>query len=252
MYLEAELLFFISVGWRVKHLLLTKTSTTGNIQYSAKSWSILYNTHGKHRAVLENNITPQITCSQQNHGHKPTYTNPPTPCTAWGPRVRLEPVIWLASDFSPLSLTQHGGFHYHFLVCLWRVRTKTVITRDRTKTAPFPVWWARSQERAGQTVNRELMPALQLTGRSRFESCFWFMGGLHYDISYIIYLILLYSKHNWVTVTKYWSWAGKCLCDFCKNVPKEEEIYVKHLEKQKCTLTCYYATAEVELLLLFL
>ena len=46
-------------------------------------------------------------------------------------------------------------------------------------------------------------------------------------------------------------WANVCVISV-KNVPKEEEMYIKHLEKQKRTLACYYATAEVELLLFFL
>lgn len=101
------------------------------------------------------------------NGHEPASTNHPSPCTAWGPRGRPKPVIWLASDFSPLSLTQHSGFHYHFIVYLRRLRTGevTVIITDRTKTALFPVWWARSQERGGlrgQAVNGELMPVQQL------------------------------------------------------------------------------------------
>lgn len=123
--------------------------------------------------------------------HKPTFANHPSACGVWRPRVKLEPVIWLVSDFSPIGLTHYSGFHYHFIVCLWRTRTGwvTVMMTDRTKTALFPQWRARSQERGelgGQAVNRELMPTQQLTCNTVIVQVpvtgvktAW---GLHYDM----------------------------------------------------------------------
>lgn len=62
---------FNSAGWRVKHLLLEKTAIKGDVQCSAKVINVCpYCTvsYGKHRrTMLGNNITPQITWSQQKH-----------------------------------------------------------------------------------------------------------------------------------------------------------------------------------------
>lgn len=109
-----------------------------------------------------------------------SFTNCPSPSQDWGPHVRLKPVIRLASDFSPLSLTQSCGFYYHFQVCLWRIRIGgvTVITTDRTKRALLPLWWARSQERGEPGANAHTAANTQLCKQESGCSQFLLFNGL--------------------------------------------------------------------------
>lgn len=176
MYLEAVLLFFNRAGWRVKHLLLAKTALKGMYSAQLKSFmlvhTVMYDTYDKCcRTMLGNNITPQIPCTQQKHsvpmkGWQMPLTSICQPSISLQSlRATCKACYLISFWFLPLSLTQHSGFHYHFIVYLWRLGTGevTVIITDRTKTALFPVGGARSQELRGQAANRELMPIQQLT-----------------------------------------------------------------------------------------